>query len=259
MKNKDKIRKLKKVRVLAIALGTSAVFGLSGCGKEEDKSFEKVLESLEDNTCLDEVLSKNDAELLYNITKLEDYLELSNKLNKEKIDKVYIPEEQLKKETLLKVDEIETLLTKYKENKEDEKSLYQLNVQEKLINNFIASEGYKYTSKLGLWLLKSKIADSYKVNTDIATDIAESITIPSKSEMRYDQKYPSDFEQYLPVGTGEVKINNDYSNLLSAIYKLQENSNFYNKTKNESLEYSIKDMKRIMPKKYKLKLKNSLD
>ena len=259
MKNKDKIIKLKKIRTLAVTFGASAIFGLTGCRKEEDKSFEEVLESIEDSTCLDEVLSKNDTELLDNITKLEDYIKLSNKLNKEKIEKMYITEEQLKGETLLGIEEIEKLLSEYNEDKTNEEKLFKLNIQQKLVNNFIVSKGYEYTSELGIWVLKSKIADSYKVNTDISTDIAESITILSKSDMRYDLSDPNNFEKYIKVGTGNVKINTDYSNLLSNIYTLQEYSGntgyLYNGDRNDLLENSINNMERILIKEYKLKLK----
>lgn len=259
MKNEGKIQNLKKIRTLAVTFGASAVFGLSGCGKEEDKSFETVLESVEDSTCLDEVLSENDAELLDNITKLENYISLSNKLNKEKIEKMYITSEQLEGETLLSAEEIESLLVEYKANKNNEEILYKINIQQKLMNNFIVSEGYKYTSDLGLWVLKSKIADSYKVNTDISTDIAESITIQSKSKMNYDESDPSNFKQYIEVGTGQVEINNDYKNLLSTIYSLQENLGnkdySYNKSRNNLIENSINNMERIIQKEYKLKLK----
>lgn len=259
MKNKEKIMNLKKIRTLAVTLGASAVFGLTGCGKEEDKSFETVLESVEDSTCLDEVLSKNNTELLENITKLENYIKLSNKLNKEKIEKMYITEEQLKNETLLSIEEIENLLLEYNTDKNNEEKLFRLNVQQKLVNKFIVSKGYGYASDLGIWVLKTKIADSYNLNTDISTNIAEIITIPSKTKMNYDESDPGNFNQYIPVGTGEVYLNNDYSNLLSNIYTLQEQlentDSQYNNDRNDLIENSINNMERILKKEYKLKLK----
>lgn len=141
MKNIDKIKRLKKMRNIAIAFGTSAVFGLSGCGKKEDKPFEKTLEAIESSTCLDEVIYRNNNELLNNITKLEKCIKLSNKINKEKIETMYVSDETLKEKQLLESEEIEILLDEYKKDKSNEELLYEVNIQQRLLDNYIVSNG----------------------------------------------------------------------------------------------------------------------
>lgn len=243
-----KVRKWIIGGTLGLGLG---VVALTKCSAQEDLPFETVLESAQDNTILDEYLKLKSPDLLDSVSLLEKYIDLSEKLNKKKIEKMYITKEQLAEATLLEPNEVEDLLNSYSKDKKNEELLFKINVQIKLVNKFIIEEGYGISSELSLLTLKAKVAESYRLPTDLTIQIMDLIKVPSQEDY-------NNFKS-ITINDEEIVLWWDYMKLIKDIYELQHNigktDDQYNKDRNEMILNSINSAEKKLTKSYNPKFK----
>lgn len=258
MEKKDKIKNLKAFKNILTMSSLSIVLALTGCSKE-DKSFKDTLDENKNNTYLDEFIKENKSNIIEEVTILEEYIKLSNKFNESKIEKMYITSEQLKESTLLKPTEIKELIFQYTEDSKDEETLYQLNVQRKLVDNFIVTEGYRISADLNILILKIKLAESYGLPFEITSQIVDNIKIPSSTEMNYDNSNVELHKDTIKIGKYNILIDNEQQQLLKKIYELQQNmgnNNYeYNQDRNNMITSAINSGEKMIPKNYLLKIR----
>jgi len=248
-----KFKKLFTMYVLAIVLSTT------GCGKSENKGFAETLEENQDNTCLDEVIKSKQSNLLEQVNKLKEYIDLSNELNNYNIPKMYISEDVLNESKLFSVDEINQLYDDFKQDEMTEnydELLNELNIQVILVNNFIKDEGYKISSGLTLLTLKTKIAESYGLpSINYTVGLVDKFQLPSYKDFNAGENSCDTFK----IGSKEIKILYDYKKMLNDIHELQNcigrASGGYNKERNEMISNAINSAEKMLPKSYTLKFK----
>lgn len=176
--NSNAAKKLKKYILTITTLST--LITMSGCNNKKDleeKTITQVIEEKQDNTYLDEIMEEKN--ITFNeVDTLISYINLSKKLHKMEFYRGEIDEEKLKEMKLYSPEEIEQLITDYKEQQKNSTNIdveldtiKNLNYQEALINKYIYEQGYKITETLFIVIGKSKIIDATMLSEKDYNDI----------------------------------------------------------------------------------------
>lgn len=255
MKNLKKIQ-LKKLKLRIELIALLLMLTLSGCGinkKDKKQGIKDVITTEADNTYFDDfMLDEFEKELI----SLEEYLELSNELHKLIGKKYTISDESLKNEQLKSPKEIRELIEKYNNNKKDVDVLKDLKVQASLANIYLKTDGYNILANALLYALKIEIVDAYGFDKDISNQILEQIVVPGFNEMNFGDV--ENRKDAINIGDNSVTLSVEFQNILSRIYKLQddagkENTRGYNyhKDRNELLEESFDMLEGLIEKESK--------
>lgn len=261
------MKKLKKIQIdkiklrllLIILSGTVALGGLAyfiiGLLNKKQKTYDikDVITSEEENTYFDDFMLED---LEKELIELQKYIELSNELEKLIGKKYIIEDESLKNEQLKSPEEIKVLFDSYKENKKDVEVLMELKIQDSLTNLYLKTDGYNILSETLLHALKIEMVDAYGFDKETSKKILDNISIPSYNEMNWGN--PEKRKNSIKIGDNYIILNNNLDNLLSQIYKLQDESGKenisgynYNKDRNELLEESFDMLKDVIERESK--------
>lgn len=242
MNNKKRIDRLKRLSVL---IGLSTALSLvECCNKNNNKTFDYVMESVSDETCFDEVAGD---ELIDSVNELESYIDLSNELSKLYLDDVNY---DLSNYKLRKPEEISTLIDNY-----DRNNTIDLCIQNKLVNNYIRNYGYNIMDEAILNGIKSRIADL----GDIDSLYVDNIDVMDRKT--FNAIMSSGYAKPLLIGNLDISRNKDFINLLISLYDMQENVSYskeydkniyYNKGRNKLIKNAIDNLKKIYSNEYKL-------
>ena len=247
----DRKMRIDRLKRLSVLIGLSTALSLTGCcNKNNNKTFDNVMESVSDETCFDEVVGD---ELLDSVSELEGYINISNELSK-----IYLEDinSDLSNYELKKPEEIGVLIDNY-----DRNNTFDLCVQNKLVNNFIKNKGYNIMAEATLDGIKSRIADLDNIDIQYVRDIEV------MDRKTFNAIISSGYSKPLLIGDLDISDDTAFINLLTSIYDMQEfessnkeynNDVYYNKDRNKLILHAINSLKKVYSNKYEVKGKNKV-
>lgn len=260
--NKNNVKRI-KLRILIIALTSTMALGaiLASIAylfnKKEKNDIKSIITQEADNTYFDDFMVE---ELEKDLICLEEYIKLSNELNKI-LGKEYTIEEKYLEDGVLKSpEEISKIISKYDETKKDIDVLKELKIQTGLVNKYLKTDGYDILANALLYAFKIEFIDAYGLDKEISKKILEEIVVPSYEQMNFGDL--EDRKDSIIIGKNPVYYNYRLENVLSKIYTLQDNAGKqntngynYNKDRNKLLEDSFDMLKDLIEEQSKIKIK----
>jgi hypothetical protein len=253
-----------KINWKSFIFGTSMalVMSTTGCNtfKSNSTSITDAISENVDKTCFDEYLenNKDSAKFVDEVTILEQYISLSNTINKLEFERSKV--ENLDEQELMSVKDLKKLIKNYKEGTrlpdiQREELAINLNIQEKLVNQVIYKD-YELIENISLLLVKAKIADAL----DFSYDKIDKIVLPDRSDyLSYDGAFMFMLDDNLYKV--DFKRKSDLDNLIVNVYDMQENGTYgykkgateeeqceYNESRNEIIQEVFDDIRYILEK-----------
>lgn len=252
-KRKETILRLK---LLATAL--ACVPMVSACNRPST-SFGGTMYGVYENTCFDEMVGD---EFVKEISRLEEYINISDKLNK--LDLVDNTNTNNYLNCYLGNSAyLNALIDDYENKNYDTYSKDELNallyVQNKLVNEYIYHNGYDIMASATLNCLKARIADA----SGLSVSEAKKITVMDKKT--YDQVASEIFPSIF-IGEYDISKCDDLLDLLNSVYEMQSNDSkvshdefvSYNKDRNKIILKAINNLKNSLVSEYKIDSKKRI-
>ena len=252
----------KKISIL-LGMSTGLIL-VSGCSKKGTiKEVTPIVKELEDTTCFDEVMGYD---TLKKIDQLQDYIQLSLKLNKIGLDNIEINANEY---SLLSPYEIKKLMIVYRNeaskcefshnelsSEEFETLKKELFIQRQLVNDYIYHSGYNLTATFLLTVLKTEILDAKGLDENSYDTIK---ILPSTESHINDN--PTGFMDYIQLTSDVSSRDTDIYNTLRDLYNMQNKGEInhkeyepfeYNSERNKMIEKAIKNGTKVLKKEYRI-------